>query len=273
MSRPEDLSPPGVGQRLATGRTAEVYAWQQGTVLKLFFAHVPAGIVDHEYHNAESLRNSGLATPAPIQTLRIGERYGIVYAHVPGCTMLEAFRRHPWQMPSLARRLADLHRSIHACAARPNLVGQKQRLATKITQAPDFPAALRNRLLAELEDMPDADKLCHGDFHPGNVICDGHHPLVVIDWADATRGHPLADVARTVVLLEGAIVSGHIRGRLAVWSLRLFLALYLRRYFAADSARRSELMRWRPLVAAARLSEGIEAEREWLIAQASSAYP
>ena len=34
----------------------------------------------------------------------------------------------------------------------------------------------------------------HGDFHPGNTIGDGPHP-VVLDWGDCGVGHPLLDQA------------------------------------------------------------------------------
>lgn len=39
------------------------------------------------------------------------------------------------------------------------------------------------------------------DFHPDNVLLAARGP-VIIDWPDATRGQPLADVARTSLLLR-----------------------------------------------------------------------
>ena len=38
------------------------------------------------------------------------------------------------------------------------------------------------------------DTLVHGDFHPGNTIGDGPHP-VVLDWGDCGVGNPLLDQA------------------------------------------------------------------------------
>jgi len=49
--------------------------------------------------------------------------------------------------------------------------------------------------------MPDGDRLCHGDFHPINVLGDLAQPLV-IDWLDAARGAPAADACRSYLLLR-----------------------------------------------------------------------
>ena len=45
--------------------------------------------------------------------------------------------------------------------------------------------------------------VCHGDFHPLNVVCDPQsRSMVVIDWTDATLDDPHADVARTASLFR-----------------------------------------------------------------------
>ena len=69
-------------------------------------------------------------------------------------------------------------------------------LQADIQQTTVLPANLQLAALNMLRQLPDDDKLCHGDFHPDNIIVapDG---LVVVDWANAVCGHPLADVART----------------------------------------------------------------------------
>ena len=51
-------------------------------------------------------------------------------------------------------------------------------------------------LLEAIAEMPDGDRLCHGDFHPLNILGDTADPLI-IDWPDARRGEPAADVCRS----------------------------------------------------------------------------
>src|SRR5215472_10876517 len=50
-------------------------------------------------------------------------------------------------------------------------------------------------------DANSANRLCHGDFHPINVLGEISRP-VVIDWPDACGGDPAADVCRSYLLLR-----------------------------------------------------------------------
>ena len=59
----------------------------------------------------------------------------------------------------------------------------------------------KKELLDTILDMPDGDRLCHGDFHPLNILGNTFDPLI-IDWLDAGRGDPAADVCRSYLLLE-----------------------------------------------------------------------
>lgn len=40
--------------------------------------------------------------------------------------------------------------------------------------------------------MPDGDHLCHGDFHPRNVLGEALQPIL-IDWPNACCGDPASD--------------------------------------------------------------------------------
>src|SRR5262245_55079407 len=87
----------------------------------------------------------------------------------------------------------------------------------------------------------DGDRLCHGDFHPINVLGDLAQPLV-IDWPDAARGAPAADACRSYLLL-----------RLHAADLA---EPYLDAYGRAGDVPRAPILAWLPYLAAARLAEG-----------------
>src|SRR5207253_2945540 len=81
------------------------------------------------------------------------------------------------------------------------LTSQRERIGTRIGEAarlsPDEKEAARRRL----SELPDGETICHGDFHPGNILLSRNGP-VVIDWTSGTRGHPLGDVAQTSLLFD-----------------------------------------------------------------------
>jgi aminoglycoside/choline kinase family phosphotransferase len=115
--------------------------------------------------------------------------------------------------------------------------------------------------------MPDGDRLCHGDFHPGNILV-APQGEIIIDWIDAVRGNPLADLARSTILLRGAAESSQIGNILEKAFVKTVLVEYIRHYFKLHPGGEQEYRRWLPIVAAARLSENIPELEKWLIAQA-----
>ena len=96
---------------------------------------------------------------------------------------------------------------------------------------------------------------------------------VILDWATAHQGHPLADVARTIVLLKvGQVPYG---GRVMRFIINLwrgmFLETYLSRYFELHpSLSRSTLTPWLIPAATGRFYEGIAGEQEALLSMIES---
>jgi aminoglycoside phosphotransferase (APT) family kinase protein len=138
-------------------------------------------------------------------------------------------------------------------------------LRYSISNAPHISDEERTRALKLLDALPDGEGLCHGDFHPGNIIISPRGPIV-IDWMTAVSGSPWADVARTSLLLT---VGPKAAGKQVSPLIRLFVSLYhdayLKRYKALRVDAANELQRWMPVIAAARLNEKIEPEREALL--------
>jgi aminoglycoside phosphotransferase (APT) family kinase protein len=98
--------------------------------------------------------------------------------------MLQAIIQHSWKFTHYAHMLAELQAEMHQRQV-AGLPSQKERLVGKITDAAVLPEAVRQAALAKLDSLPEDDKLCHGDFHPGNILLTVHGP-VIIDWIDAT---------------------------------------------------------------------------------------
>ncbi|MGH2728645.1 MAG: phosphotransferase family protein, partial [Actinomycetota bacterium] len=131
---------------------------------------------------------------------------------------------------------------------------------------------LRSFALENLERIPEGERLCHGDFHPGNTIVtkDG---LSVIDWPGATRGHPGADHARTLFLLkagEPLNLPPHIRALVLV-GRGLFASIYAGAYRHLMPVDSSLVQHARIAHIAARLAEGIAVEEPRLIAMLEKA--
>jgi aminoglycoside phosphotransferase (APT) family kinase protein len=259
-----EIMPTSLSAPIAAGRTAEIYAWQDGTILKLFYEWCPRRWVDEELRVARLVQAAGLAVPVPGDAVEINGRVGLVYERVDGPSMLDAMEQQMFvTLWRSARQMADLHVAINDCAV-PGLPSFKDGLARAVRLAEWLPDDLRPAVLQRLESVSDGDCLCHGDFHPGNIVMTKRGPIV-IDWMTAARGHPTADVSRTLLLLR----MGPPLNRLArvgfdviTWQFRV---AYLKRYFELRPAGRDMLAAWQPIIAAARMNEKIAGERERLL--------
>ncbi len=252
----------GLGSPVARGRTAEIYAWQDSWVLKLFDDWMPREAVQREREIARAVHESGLSVPAVGDMVQVGGRWGVFYERIEGTSLLASLSPHPWKVIAAFRDLAVLHYEIHAHTA-PGLSSLKDRLAAKIGRALLPDKGLKARVLDRLAHLPEGDSLCHGDFHPDNVLI-SPQGLVIIDWIDASVGDPAADVARTLLLSGGASPP---EARFRSWRdvlRRMARWAYLRSYEQHCPGIRERATSWLPVVAAGRLSEGISEERAQL---------
>ncbi len=250
-----------LGKLIGTGRTAEVYAYGPDKIVKLYLDWCRPEWVDDEFRTAQTVQSLGISAPYASEVIEINGRRGIVYEYVHGTTMLNALTAKPWLVYALARRLAEGHVEIH----RAKIVGPpslKHRLRNEIVRLDD---SIGVKALAALEELPDAQAVCHGDYHPDNVILSGDK-LVTIDWMNSAIGHPLADVARTLLMLSSPYIPPETPAKPLVRLLKgLFRHTYLARYVQLTGVTLEEIKRWMIPVAAARLTEEVPGEKEYLL--------
>jgi Ser/Thr protein kinase RdoA (MazF antagonist) len=255
----ELTSPP-----IAEGRTAEIYLWDEGHVLKLYRNWCPSDWVEYEATVASAIHAAGIPSPATGEILEVNGRRGLIYERLEGISMLQDMNARPWRLIEHARSLADLQVQINQKTIR-GLPSYKDRLRYDIGKTSQLSLDLREKAFAALDILPVGENVCHGDFHPGNVILTDTGP-VVIDWMTVCSGSPWTDVARTSLVLsigpKGAekMVSPIIR-----MAITLYRWVYLHHYHALAPDTKKETKHWIPVVAAARLNENISPERDALI--------
>lgn len=254
-------------QRIAEGREAEVFAWGDGLVVKLMREANDSARIDRELAALRAVADTGLPAPQAHDVVQIDGRPGLVIDRLPGDSMLTHLGRNPLRVDQVAFAMARTHASMHELAAPAQLPDLKDELRLRIEGSAALPDELREPALTVLDSLPKGDRLCHGDFHPGNMLGDPAAP-VVIDWADASRGDPIGDMIRTAVLLRlgkpppGASVV--IRG-LAPLGGSLLSARYVAHYRRRRDIDDSHFARWRLVRAAARVGEPIPEEHPALI--------
>ncbi len=257
-----------VGAYIAPGRTADVYAWGLDQVVKLYHNWFGLENIQFEQKLARAVQSSGLPVPAVGEIIQVNGQNGLLYQRVAGRAMWEILSHQPWRVFSFARRIAELQVQLHSTVAPADLPDQGGRIKRKIEHAQALTEDIRRKALAALDTLPGGNSICHGDFHPGNILLTAQGE-VIIDWIDASRGNPLSDLARSSILALGAASTAQVPQPGIRIILRLFHSTYLRRYFELRPGGMSEYRRWLPVVAAARLSENIPELETWLLGQVS----
>lgn len=234
-----------IGERLGSGKEAEVFAYGPD-VIKLYRRPVAKGAAFREAATLALLETLDLPAPRVRQAGLFEGRWGLVMTRAQGRPFGEMLAL---ESAFEVDRLARLHRDIHGHEGR-GLPALKTKLAGNIERA-ELPGEVRARLLRRLAGMADESRLCHGDFHPWNVLGSATE-VIVVDWLDATAGSPAADVCRSYVLLHPRVPA--------------LAEAYVEAYAALAGMAATLIMAWLPVVAAARLAEGVPEDAAALLA-------
>jgi aminoglycoside phosphotransferase (APT) family kinase protein len=254
-----------LGAPLAEGRTAEVFAWDDSHILKLFRSGWGAESAAHEAEVTRVIYDSGAPAPRVDGLAEVAGRFGVVYERVEGLSLLRMLLARPARLPVVARLLAETHAGIHQHTA-PGMQRIYERLSRRIQIAPGLSSGAREAALGALEALPDGSILCHGDYHMDNVLLSSRGPLV-IDWENVALGDSHADIARTLLLLRAGFLYAHSPTErfMRKGALALLSRLYLRRYRQLRPLDMEQLRAWELPVTAARLTEEIGEEEAYLL--------
>jgi aminoglycoside phosphotransferase (APT) family kinase protein len=257
--------------KIAEGREAELFLLPDGRVLRLVRAGMPHAEerVRLEATALAAAADAGAPVPAVFERVTRDGRPGLVMERLDGRDLLTLVTSRPWLLPTVARRTGRLHAELHRVQGPEALPALREWIAARLGESDAVPPNLREEAVRVLAGLPDGDRLCHGDFHPGNVIAASHRTTVV-DWTNATRGDPVGDVARTWVVLEfsplppGASDVGRMLARIGRGSL---LRGYMRAYMRGSKLEAGRLGPWTRVRAIERLTQEIPGERDALLAR------
>jgi aminoglycoside phosphotransferase (APT) family kinase protein len=264
------VAPAAEKRLIGQGREAEVFLLPSDRILKLLRAEGTTERLAFEVAALEAARFAGVRVPQVYEQVIIDGRPGIVMERVNGPDLLSAIGRQPWLVWRFGRLTGAVHAQIngvHAPTSLPRVVDVIHNALARIgRREPSIRLEWVERILARL---PDGDALCHGDFHPGQLVYAGGE-AAVLDWTGAKRGDALFDYARTrVVLGMGELPPGappHLR-LLAAVGRRLLLTAYTRSYerHATEPVDYGRMRDWEIANLALRLSDNIPGERAYLL--------
>lgn len=248
---------PAIGDVVARGTRSAVHSYGRDAVIKVPDRTTPDHWILAEARYADAVHAVGAPAPRLLGVEQLDGRAASVWEWVRGPSMWQDLLDAPERAERHGRALADLQLALFKLTPPLTLPTQRNRLRNKIRRSalmidPDLSAAV-DRLPAQRGVL----RLCHGDLHPGNVLLSRDGP-VAIDWFDASRGEPIADMARSSLLLRHDEEEDplHLPGATPA-VLDAFSGAYHERMRAALDVSDDELRRWSAVEAVARMAEGV----------------
>ncbi len=239
-----------LNNEIATRKNKSIYK-DDDKIIKLFISsHPKSNVLNEALNQARVEEFSNLNVPRLLEVSKIGDRWALVSEFVEGKTISQLMKEDPEKKDFYL----DLFVKVQLVVLEnevPMLNRIKEKFREKLEKADNIDEATKYELLHRLEGMKNHQKLCHGDFHPSNVIIQEDGTVYVIDWSHVTQGNSSADAARTYLLFS---MDG--KEELAEKYLDLFSNL--------SGIEKKSIQRWIPLVAATQMTKKIPEEQEFL---------
>jgi len=251
---------------IARGGQADIYDAGDGKVLRLARRPQDFDRIRYEYEVYACLGAAGLPVPRAYELLEVRGAPAILMDRVDGGSLMARIRGNPLTARAVARELAQLHLQILGHEAPSLLTRAKAKSEFCIRGSSRLSEDSKKRLLSLLDGLPEGTAVCHGDFHPGNVL--RHRgKSYIIDWSAASRGDFHADVAHSFLLMR---VVPKVPGTRAMMHLlqrsigRAIASTYLSTVGKDRPLDRRRLSKWVLLNAAERTYHGLPSEQDAL---------
>ena len=248
-------------QKIAEGREAEMFAWEDGKVLRLYREGEGAAVAQEAWR-LEVATSCGVRVPESYGVLEVGGRTGIVMERIAGPDLLLELNAKPWHLLHVGGIWGRTQADINSRQAPPELEPARVRLQRSIERSPRIAGDLKEAAFKQLESLPDGDRLLHGDFHPANIMRNGNE-FVVIDWSNVTRGPAEADFYRSYLMgTLGDLPPGTpwLIRNFARFGRRIVRGGFVRSYRRVLKPDPAIIDAWKLPIVVARITEGIEPE-------------
>jgi len=236
-----------LGNPIAIGNTAKIYL-SDNKIVKVFKKHLPNTESLYEAKKQEYAYSCGLLVPKVLEVTEIMSRQAIIMEYVKGKTVGDLLMKNMELAEHYISICVNVQQKIHAIVVDSDLLEPMlEKLHRQIESIHNLDEKQKGKLLRKLNSMVYEPRLCHGDFHPFNLIMSNDN-VKIIDWVDSSSGDIRADVCRTYLLYSQSSIE--------------LAEMYLRIYCKSSGLSKDEVFQWAPIIAGARLSENISSENK-----------
>jgi tRNA A-37 threonylcarbamoyl transferase component Bud32 len=185
---------------LAQGGEAVIYDIGDGKIIRVLRV---AGRQQFETEKIlyPLLQKNNINVPEIYDYAEIEGRSAQIMQNINGNDMLEYLEHHPFCMNKLVKKLADMHTEVLNIEADSRMNTIKDKINYFLSRSLPTDKKLADFVIKLLEELPDKSNVCHGDFHPGNILMQ-NGKYYIIDWSGAYIGDSLSDIAHSYLIMK-----------------------------------------------------------------------
>ncbi|PHF01785.1 aminoglycoside phosphotransferase [Bacillus wiedmannii] len=233
-----------LGNPIAKGNTAEIYLYDT-KVVKLFKEYLPNTESMNEAKKQKYAYSCGLSVPNVFEVTKIKNRQAIIMEYVKGDSIGDLLLNNLNEAEHYINICVNEQKKVHSIRMNTDEIeSMRERLERQIKSVYKLDEKQKGNILNKLHSIKFEPRLCHGDFHPFNLIL-SNKSVNIIDWVDASSGDIRADVFPTYLLYSQSSVE--------------LADMYLHIYCRNTGLSRDEIFQWAPIIIAARISENVTA--------------
>ncbi|HGH7177268.1 TPA: aminoglycoside phosphotransferase family protein [Bacillus wiedmannii] len=236
-----------LGNPIAKGNTAEIYLYDT-KVVKLFNEYLPDTESMNEAKKQKYAYSCGLSVPNVFEVTKIKNRQAIIMEYIKGDSIGDLLLNNLNEAEHYINICVNEQKKIHAIRVNTDEIeSMRERVEPQIKSVYKLDEQQKENILNTLASIKFEPRLCHGDFHPFNLILSEKN-VNIIDWVDACSGDIRADVFRTYLLYAQSYIE--------------LAEMYLQIYCSNTDLTRDEIFQWAPIIIAARFSEKVSPQNE-----------
>ena len=180
---------------IGKGANGVVYQLDPETIVKVYLKPDALEEIHHERELARKAFVAGIPTAISYDVVRVGTGYGSVFEMLNAKSYAKLLNTHEKTVDEIAKMSIDLLKLIHSTIVQPDELPDIKPTALKWAREikDQLPDQLGEKLYKMIEDVEDAHRMMHGDYHIKNVmLMDGESML--IDMDTLCQGHPVFEL-------------------------------------------------------------------------------
>lgn len=227
-------------------RTGKTVFRAQDKAIKMFDEDYLKSDILNEALNQSRIEELNINTPKILEVTKIDGKWAIIQEFIEGKQLEHLMKKNPEKTEKYIEDMVAFQFEMHS--KKPPLLNKLSDTLTRKIAACELVATVRYDIISQLKEMPWGNSLCHGDFNPNNIILTSEGEYFMLDFSHSCVGNPLADVAKTYLLLLSSF------GEKTAQS-------YMTLYCEKAKVEKENIEKWLKIVAAASLTTAKEADK------------